>query len=133
MSDRTPVGDSEREGSQEEQLSANSGQFFEKPPSYTDRMISHLCKILEDDCDLQQMIEQIRIFSKKVAKERKEKEEAKSGPLEHLLFGKYKGKKIEDVAKFDIKYLMWLRRQSFIRPNLKEALDKVLKKSHRGS
>jgi len=128
------MSDSEIERKEEEErpngAQAGGQKMSRAPrPSYTDQMIEHLCQALDDEIDLQPVIEQIKIFSRKYASEMKKKqEEDNDKPIKCLLFGKYKGKKISDVAKFDVKYLMWLRRQSFIRPNLKKALDKVLKK-----
>ena len=98
----------------------------ERKPSYTERLITHLCSSDElEEMDLQLVVEQIRTFSKSVSREIKESE---SAPVDSLPFGKYKGKKIADVSKFDKPYLVWLRRQSFLKENLKEALDEVLTK-----
>jgi uncharacterized protein (DUF3820 family) len=95
-----------------------------RPPSYTERLISNLCENLDDDWDIEPIIEQIRRFARQEAKKIKKNEERE---IDSLYFGKYKNKKIADVAKFDRSYLVWLRRQSFIKPNLQTALDKVLK------
>jgi uncharacterized protein (DUF3820 family) len=96
----------------------------ERKPSYTDRLIKHLCESEDlEDLDLKLVIDCIREFSKSVANQIKQEENANPDTLP---FGKYKGKKIEDIHKIDSKYLVWLRRQSFLKDNLKEALDEVL-------
>ena len=100
----------------------------DRKPSYTDRLISHLCEAEElEDVDLKAVVESIRQFSKQYAKQyAKEMKEKENQDVDTLYFGKYKGKKIEDIKKFDAGYLLWLSRQSFVKDNLKRALREAL-------
>jgi len=53
----------------------------------------------------------------------------KREPITSLLFGKYRGKTLDEIKQFDQKYLEWLIKQSFCREDLKEAINKVLEKT----
>jgi uncharacterized protein (DUF3820 family) len=41
-----------------------------------------------------------------------------------MRFGKYKGKFIEDIASFDLKYLQWCAKQAWLLPDIKEEMLK---------
>jgi uncharacterized protein (DUF3820 family) len=47
---------------------------------------------------------------------------AESSPL---IYGKYKGKQIVDVAKWDPNYLKWMTRQSWCKESVKQAIEKL--------
>lgn len=46
----------------------------------------------------------------------------------YIPYGKYKGKRIEDVAKFDLKYLKWFATQSNLPQENKDGINFILKK-----
>lgn len=48
-------------------------------------------------------------------------------PQDKLTFGKYKGKKITEIAEFDRKYLEWTSKQSWCFDDLKEQIETILK------
>ena len=106
---------------QEEKSDSDS----ERPKaSYTDRLILYLSKNLEDGIDLKPIETQIKKFSRKEARKINKQEQAE---INTLYFGKYKGRAIKEVYSFDAGYLLWLKKQNFIKPNLKSAIDKVIK------
>lgn len=46
--------------------------------------------------------------------------------LSVLPFGKYRGKKISEIAEFDSKYLEWVVKQSWLDDKLKKEINGVL-------
>ena len=102
--------------------------------TYTDKLIKYICENLEDDEDISmdEIVQHIKTFSNKMSKKMKNNAES----VETIYFGKYKGKKIKEIATFDKSYLLWLKRQSFVKDNMKKAIedaispkDEALKKS----
>ena len=79
------------------------------------RLISYLEDQFEVNNDLKQHILDFEAY---------EREQSQSLPDDTLRFGKYKGKPIEEVARFDKKYLEWVIRQNWCRDNLKLKLQK---------
>lgn len=79
--------------------------------SYTDQLLEKLAAGLTQTEYLKasRIIEEFKA-EKKATYEKEEKEKDRS----ILWYGKYKGKSIEDVKQFDIKYLEWISRQTFI-------------------
>ena len=46
----------------------------------------------------------------------------------YIPYGKYKGKRIEEVAKFDLKYLKWFATQANLPQENKDGINLILKK-----
>jgi hypothetical protein len=79
----------------------------EKPLSYSKRLIQHFEEAKEDLFSIEKINEMINDFSKLEYEKRKQN-------TDEMPFGKYKGKKVSDVAKFDSQYLTWLRKQDMM-------------------
>ena len=93
----------------------------ERPLSYSKRLINHFKEDDKDTYNLAQVEQLIKQFSKLEYEKKKEK-------TDEMPFGKYKYKKVEDVAKFDKQYLKWLVKQSMMDnwEELKEEINKVI-------
>jgi hypothetical protein len=81
-----------------------------KPMSYSQRLIQAFLDKAENNDDsfsMDDIKEQIEAFSKQEYDKKKEK-------TDEMPFGKYKFKKVSEVAKFDIQYLKWLVRQDML-------------------
>ena len=79
-----------------------------KPMSYSQRLINSFKEDDKDTYNLTQIEWMINQFSKLEYEKRKEK-------TDEMPFGKYKFKKVADVAKFDKQYLKWLVRQDMMK------------------
>ena len=92
----------------------------ETKKSYTARLVEHL----EEHKVNKKTLELIKAF----ATLEKEKIEAERKETEGLMnFGKYKGKKIEDVYKLDKQYIEWLgKNNQYLRSDGKEIVAKLL-------
>jgi hypothetical protein len=80
-----------------------------KPLSYSQRLINHFKAECEENGEftINDIETLIKDFSKIEYEKRKEK-------TDEMPFGKYKFKKVSDVAKFDKQYLKWLVRQDML-------------------
>jgi hypothetical protein len=96
-----------------------------RKPSFTNRLCLHLLEKFpdKDELDKTEIINEIKAFSKTIAKEI---ESENNKPVEVFPYGRYKNKRITDIAKIDLDYCKWMLRQSSLRPNLKAALDAVV-------
>ena len=83
-----------------------------KPMSYSQRLIQAFLDKAETKNDnsfsMDDIKNQIEAFSKQEYEKRKEK-------TDEMPFGKYKFKKVSEVAKFDKQYLKWLVRQDMMK------------------
>lgn len=79
----------------------------QRPLSYSQRLINHFKEDGKASYDIEDLEEMINEFSLKEYEKRKEK-------TDEMPFGKYKYKKVEEVAKFDNQYLKWLVRQDMM-------------------
>jgi hypothetical protein len=93
----------------------------QRPLSYSKRLIIEFDGQDKDTFNMDEIKELIEDFSKKEYEKRK-------GKTDEMPFGKYKYKKVADVAKFDKQYLKWLVRQEMINKyeELKEEINKHL-------
>lgn len=78
-----------------------------KPLSYSQRLINSFKEDDQDTYNLTEIERMINQFSKLEYEKRK-------GKTDEMPFGKYKYKKVADVAKFDKQYLKWLSRQDML-------------------
>ena len=105
---KTTVGSKGLLGSKGQALSALS-VVKKFPPSKTDKLIALLGS--EDESDMFTVF-QIR----EIYKDHFKKEYEKSLTAREIIpFGKYKGRKVLDVASFDKDYLRWLFRQTYVK------------------
>jgi hypothetical protein len=79
----------------------------DKPLSYTQRLIKSFERIDKDNFNMDDIKKQIEAFSN-------EEYENKKKNIGEMPFGKYKFKKVEDIAKFDKPYLKWLMKQDMM-------------------
>lgn len=95
----------------------------ERPMSYSQRLIQVFLDKAEDKdtFNIDEIRENIEEFSKLEYEKRKKKTDL-------MPFGKYKFKKVSDIAKFDIRYLKWLSKQDMLEnyKDLKEEINKNL-------
>jgi uncharacterized protein (DUF3820 family) len=77
------------------------------PPTYTERLIEAFKSTEKTTFSLKAVQAIISRFSKKEYEERKKNTDT-------MPFGKYKFKRVEDVAKFDSQYFKWLLKQSMM-------------------
>jgi len=95
-----------------------------RPLSYSQRLINAFLEKAEtkDSFNMDDITKTINDFSKQEYEKRKEK-------TDEMPFGKYKYKKVSEVAKFDKQYLKWLVRQDMMTKyeELKEEITKHLK------
>jgi len=79
----------------------------EKPLSYTDRLIQKFQTEEQTNFEVDDVIKLIKEF--KLEEDAKRKAKTDVVPV-----GKYKYKKVADVAKFDKQYLKWIMKQDWI-------------------
>jgi hypothetical protein len=79
----------------------------EKPLSYSKRLIQHFEETKEDSFSVEDVSNIIKDFSMLEYEKRKQN-------TDEMPFGKYKFKKVVDVAKFDKQYLNWLIKQDML-------------------
>lgn len=93
----------------------------ERPLSYSQRLINSFKEDNKENYNIEDIEKLINDFSKLEYEKKKEK-------TDEMPFGKYKYKKVEDVAKFDKQYLKWLVKQSMMDnwEELKEEIKKVI-------
>lgn len=92
--------------------------------SYTDQLILKLEAMNFDNIDsIKQCVNDFR--GEQAEKFKKEKEDR---PADIIPFGKYKGKKVDEVAKFDKKYLQWVYKQEWFNKfdDLKPLVQKLI-------
>jgi uncharacterized protein (DUF3820 family) len=66
----------------------------------------------------------VLVFLDKKEQQYKERNEAKKiESSDKLPFGKYRGKSIDDVLKFDKKYLQWMMKNCNLKDNLKTRIQ----------
>lgn len=78
-----------------------------KPLSYSQRLINQFKESPHERFTVGDIEKLINDFSLKEYEKRKEK-------TDEMPFGKYKYKKVSDVAKFDKQYLKWLTKQEMM-------------------
>ena len=90
----------------------------EHKKSYTEKLIDFI-NVSEVSPDLKSAsVALIRMYRTKCAEEHKiEKELQNNQIVETLNYGKYKGRSIAEVSVFDLPYLRWLVKQSFVVSN----------------
>lgn len=93
----------------------------QKPMTYTQKIINHFKEDGKENYDLEQIEELINDFSRMEYEKRKEK-------TDEMPFGKYKFRKVKDVAGFDKQYLKWLIRQDMMTnyEDLKNEINKYI-------
>jgi len=93
----------------------------DKPLSYSKRLIKEFEDHTKDTFDLSDIMKVIEDYSAKEYEKRKQK-------TDEMPFGKYKYKKVADVAKFDKQYLKWLVRQDMMTnyAELKANIEKLV-------
>ena len=79
----------------------------EAPLSYTDRLISEFASLKKANFKIDEVVEIINNFSKSEKLKKQEKTDV-------VPVGKYKYKKVVDVARFDKQYLQWILKQEWI-------------------
>ena len=81
------------------------------------------------DYDARQQAEYYRAVETFFAKKRNEKMINAAKNYGIMNFGKYKGKRIEDVYKLDVDYCIWLHSKSlkFCSPSVKDELARLIK------
>ena len=91
-----------------------------KPKSYTQRLKEYL---EENKCP-KKYLDLIATFAVEESAKMEEKREATLGLM---TFGKYKGKKIEDVYNLDSQYVIWLgKNNKYLSDDNKAIVDKLL-------
>jgi len=93
------------------------------PPTYNQRLVSHIGAANQETYTLADIQRMVKEFGKAEYEKRK-------ATANVISFGKYKGRKVEDVVGFDRDYLSWLVKQPFMerRDLLKELVVKALAK-----
>lgn len=79
----------------------------QKPLSYSKRLINHISSDGKKSYKVSEIESLINAFSSMEYEKRKQK-------TDEIPFGKYKYKKVADVAKFDPQYLKWLIKQEML-------------------
>ena len=93
----------------------------ERKPSYTEQLKT----FLESKKCPQKYLDLIGEFSLDYVEKKKQEEEATKGIIN---FGKYKGKKLEDIYKLDKTYIMWLQKNNkYLNQVNKEIVEELLK------
>lgn len=89
--------------------------------SYSQRLIDYFKEHDSDNFDIETIEKIINDFSKQEYEKKKEKSD-------EMPFGKYKFRKVEEVAKFDKQYLKWLIKQDMLEnwTELKNEINKFL-------
>ena len=92
-----------------------------KKQSYTDQLKT----FLEGKKCPQSYLDLISEFSLEYGEKRKQEQEASKGIMN---FGKYKGKKLEDIYKLDKTYIMWLgKNNKYLNASNKQIVEELLK------
>lgn len=91
-----------------------------RPKSYTQRLID----VLQENKCPTKYIELIKKFASDESEKREEQTQATKGVM---TFGKFKGKKIEDVYKLDPQYVQWLKKnETYLSSANKVIVDELL-------
>lgn len=92
-----------------------------KTVSYMDRLIQEFTNSKKTSFKTNEIVKMIEDF-------RTEQNNIKKEKIDILPIGKYKYKKIVDVAKFDRPYLQWMSKQSWMEnyPNTKSEISKYV-------
>ena len=93
----------------------------QRPLSYSQRLINHFKEDGKESYSIEDIEEVINQFSKMEYNKKKEK-------TDEMPFGKYKFRKVKDVASFDKQYLKWLVKQSMMTnyEDLKNEINKFI-------
>ena len=92
-----------------------------KKQSYTDQLKT----FLESKKCPQSYLDLISEFSLEYGEKRKKEQEATKGIMN---FGKYKGKKLEEIYKLDKTYIKWLQKNNkYMNATNKQIVDDLLK------
>ena len=103
------------------EIQQNQQEINQKPPSYTQQLKDHLT---ENKCP-KKYIDMIATFALEYSTRREADKKANEGTI---TFGKYKGKKINDVFELDKPYVMWLQRNNkYLSDANKQVVEELLK------
>lgn len=93
----------------------------QKPMTYNQKLIEHFKKDGAKSYDIDEIEKLINYFSKVEFEKKKEK-------TDEMPFGKYKFKKVKDIAEFDKQYLIWLSKQDMLNKyvELKAEINKYI-------
>lgn len=92
----------------------------DKPKSYTTRLI----EFLEEHKTNKKTIDLIKEFALEETERKKEQQEATKGIM---TWGKFKGKRIEDVFKLDPQYIKWcIKNSQYLNEHQKELMNELL-------
>ena len=93
----------------------------EKPLSYTDKLL----KLFDEDDRDEFTISEVKTV---INKFRKTQDDNRRSASNKLPFGKYKFRTLSSVAKFDMRYLKWLSKQTVLDnfPALKVNIKKIV-------
>ena len=96
-------------------------QEINQKPSYTQQLKDHLTEKKVP----KKYIDMISVFALEYSTRREEQKKADEGII---TFGKYKGKKFEDVFTLDKPYIMWMQRNNkYLSDANKQIVDDLLK------
>jgi len=113
-----------KENTKENKTEITASQSIPKP--YTERLIDYVkehCKSLLPK-DMTAVSDAIMTFSFEQQNAKKEYTEEE---LSTISWGKYKGKKIEDIVKLDRKYILWLKKnESYLKKGQLELVEACL-------
>ena len=91
----------------------------EKPLSYSKRLFNYIKEDGDESYSIDEIEKMINQFSKLEYEKKKEK-------TDEMPFGKYKFRKVKDVASFDKQYLKWLVKQTMM-DNWEELKNEIMK------
>lgn len=91
------------------------------PPTYSQRLFSHIEAAKQETYTLSDIQALIKEFGMAEYEKRK-------ATADIISFGKYKDRKVSDVASFDLQYLAWMAKQPFMdnKKMLMEHIQKAL-------
>lgn len=88
-------------------MSDREGKDSDRQPTYTERLIEVFDEHAQDTFSRDQVKQVIEEFARVESEKRR-------ASCKVLPFGKYRYKKVRDIAKIDRQYLQWLMKQSFM-------------------
>ena len=101
-------------------MTTTTQEIQDKPKSYTQRLMEHL----EENKVSKKTLSLIKEFSSAESLKIQEKRESNKGIMN---FGKYKGKRLEEVFKLDKQYVEWLNKNNnYLNSDNKEIVAQLL-------
>ena len=93
----------------------------QQPVTYTDRLVAYFKRETQESFTIEDIVQTIDEFKVLEAKRRTEK-------TNEVPVGKYKYKKVKDVASFDKQYLVWMMKQDWVNkyPEFVKEVNKYL-------